>query len=62
MLRDPLWERKRSALFQLGVEQEGSGSKCVAGEGGEGDGEELDWETCSLMEMVRHTFQTVSFY
>lgn len=34
MLRDPLWERKRSALFQLGVKQEGNGSKCVAGEGG----------------------------
>lgn len=42
---DHLWERKRSVLFQLGVEQEENGNKCMAGskregmkEAGPGDG------------------------
>lgn len=33
---DPLWERKRSVLFQLGEEQEGNGSKSMAGSKREG--------------------------
>lgn len=36
MLCDPLWERRRSVLFQWGVEWEGNGSKCMSVRGREG--------------------------